>query len=192
MSEEDGKEKIIREYHNYMSTVLNHDTQYICECLLELLAIPMFSSFNNLHFWMDVSPHHFHTHEMTHTMISLSALYDHVSWNYFVEYHGKNICDSHFALLSKFLSAYEQRSVVPLSSLDDLLRMFKAEIERVNREREELYDHEPLLVSFNCYERRFQPTYKPQVVAPRFKYHIHFSIYCDSPIVLYKRIPECK
>jgi len=32
---------------------------------------------------------------------------DKIYWNYFIEYHGKNFCDAHFAIISKIIVNYE-------------------------------------------------------------------------------------
>jgi hypothetical protein len=182
------KPKIIREYHNYVSNVLNHDTQYVRECILELLSTSkFFCNFHTLYFWMDGGPHHFRTHEMTYTLVSLSNLEYTVHWNYFVEYHGKNVCDSHFAILSKYLSAYERQSEVPLTSLNDLVSMFETAIERNNYERIHIFDLEPQIVTFTHYERLVQPSHKKQVKIPHFKQNFHFYIINGSDYLFYKK-----
>ena len=51
----------------------------------------------NLFFWMDNGPH-FKTYEVARFLFTIPKVYNYnIEWNFFVEGHGKSICDTHFS-----------------------------------------------------------------------------------------------
>ncbi len=60
---------------------------------------------------MDNGPQHFRTYELLHVMMELQEhLNVPVQWNHFGEYHGKNICDTHFSLVSRLVESAEKKA----------------------------------------------------------------------------------
>ena len=119
-------------YVNFVSSVLNHDALFVSDCMKKLVALPEFSSVKTVSFWTDTGPH-FRCGEFAHcvfdTLFSITSLTK-VSWNLFLEKHGKNMCDSHFSSLSKWLESAELESHI--ETTDDLISAWKRQIEKDN------------------------------------------------------------
>ena len=105
--------EIVTNYFDYISDILNHDSKFAFDCLNNLIEGDDFSEFevkngNNVYLWADNAGQHFRTFEFLYEFLQLQKRYPNVKFhlNYFAEYHGKNICDSHFARLNSFYNSY--------------------------------------------------------------------------------------
>ena len=89
------------------------------DCLNIVFCLDQFTAFQfeNVYFWTDGGPGHFKTFELVHYFYSLQQkkIFKQVHFNYFIEYHGKSICDSHFSVLSSIIKKYEN-SVAAITS----------------------------------------------------------------------------
>ena len=85
-----------------------------------------FSQFPKCLFWMDGGPAHFRTLELVGYFQTLyeTKIFKKIKWNYFIEYHGKNICDSHFATISSIIKRYEY-SVDSITSTNQLVNILQ-------------------------------------------------------------------
>jgi hypothetical protein len=80
--------------------------------------------FQEIYFWSD-SGSHFRSAEVMHFFFnSLPSLYNKIFiLNFFAEYHGKNIVDSHFDVLSRWFSEGEANQYI--HTLEELIDFFK-------------------------------------------------------------------
>jgi len=113
--------------------------------------------------WTDGGPY-FRNFEMVNYYRSLleNKKFSSIDFNYFIEYHGKNMCDSHFSHISRVISTYET-SVDQISSTDDLIKI--------------------LTDSFNQYDRN-------RTKKPKFNSEIFFLEL--RPIIRNAKISQCK
>ena len=67
---------------------------------------------------MDGGPGHFKTFELSDYFFNLKKnnIFQNVDYNYFIEYHGKSICDSHFSHLSVIINNFENGVAAILST----------------------------------------------------------------------------
>ena len=57
---------------------------------------------------MDNGPH-FKTYEVARFLFTIPKVYNYnIEWNFFVEGHGKSICDTHFSKVSLALKEYSK------------------------------------------------------------------------------------
>jgi len=111
-------------YFDYLSPILSHDSLFIIGCIRKFLAHSFMADFSQVCFWSDSGPH-FRSGELMHFIFEqLPQLYDKQFYmNYFVEYHGKNIVDGHFGVLSRWFK--EAEAVQDIHTIEDLLRVFQ-------------------------------------------------------------------
>ena len=111
--------------------------------------------FDEICFWSD-SGSHFRSAELMHFIFNyLPSIYNKKFFlNYFVEYHGKNIVDSHFGILSKWFK--EGESIQYIYTIDELINYFKNKTQNYNNYTFEIYSHikskkfiNKLLISLN-------------------------------------------
>lgn len=101
-------------YFDYISNCLTHDTEYVTDCLQKLFDSEEWKAFDitkSIRFWMDNGPQHFRTYEWLNDFHNFSERFNKekisMECNFFIEYHGKSICDAHFSLLSRY---YQQKT----------------------------------------------------------------------------------
>jgi len=94
--------------HNwtFCSNNLTHDSFFVKGALRQMFQTKEFKQLQiqSISFWMDGGPH-FRSHEFNCFFLDLfrSKEFNEVNWNHFIEYHGKNYCDSHFSVVSHIL-----------------------------------------------------------------------------------------
>jgi len=94
--------------HNwtFCSDNLTHDSFFVKHALNQAFETDEFKALgiHSISFWMDGGPH-FRSHEINFVFSDFyrSKRFKEVSWNHFVEYHGKNYCDVHFSVVAHIL-----------------------------------------------------------------------------------------
>jgi hypothetical protein len=186
-----NEEPLKKSHFDFVSNVLTHDTLYVTECLDKFFGSDLFTkrNFKKVFFWFDNGPHHFRTHELTAYFFRLKPRLnlDRLQWNFFVEYHGKNFCDSHFSLVSRFLRDGLRKESLTLKTEQELVTFLEAAVKSSNELKArrlslrkkplpEGFNTEPLDVKFFLYTREVTPQTKPQMVMAGFKSFYTFEI----------------
>ena len=131
----------VTSYFDYISDVLNHDSKFAFDCLNNLIDGDDFSEFNvkngnNVYLWADNAGQHFRTFEFLAEFFQLQKRYPNLKFhlNYFAEYHGKNICDSHFARLSSFYNSYTKSKEFadPIYTTNEFISLLKQAVFKSN------------------------------------------------------------
>lgn len=105
----DASGDIKKHFYDIFSKCLNHNSFFVMKALENVFNTNSFKEhkFKRIIFWMDNGPGHFKTNEMVYNFREIQdKLKVQVCWNYFTEYHGKNVCDSRFSIISRFLEDY--------------------------------------------------------------------------------------
>jgi large subunit ribosomal protein L32 len=156
-------------YFDYLLPILSHDSLFIMDCIRKLLDHPFMTRFHDICFWSDSGPH-FRSGELMHFIFKkLPAVYNKTFFiNYFVEYHGKNIVDGHFGVLSRWVSQGE--TVQNIYTIDDLLIYFrnKAFIQQT------YYNTSFPLIEFDIYQRLYPRTQIHKLVIHNFSSYLCF------------------
>jgi hypothetical protein len=120
-----SKSIIHTRYIDYVSQILNHDADYVIDRLHSLIQQHLIPNhINKVHVWTDKGPH-FHCAQLAYDLLySIPTRYSiSVSWNTFIEHHGKTAVDAHFSLLSRWLKEAEtQRHIITTADLLEVWR----------------------------------------------------------------------
>lgn len=129
------------DYFDIFSDLLNHDSQFVISALELIFKSDQFQQYNirNVNFWMDNAPAHFRTKSIIGYLCNLKSnqRFEKITLNYFTEYHGKCICDSHFALISRYYEDCSKRTNIMISTTDQLMDLLKSAFH--NNRRNEQY-----------------------------------------------------
>jgi len=175
-------------YFDFVSECLTHDTTYVKESLEILFASSEWKSLRitgDISFWMDNGPQHFRTFEFLSVFVDLSKRFvkssQKLTLNYFVEYHGKCICDSHFSLLSRYYRDYSQFNEFknPIYTTKQFIHLLETAIAKTNRSATRSQQIPELQVKFFHYKRDRNPVSISQVCAPGFGSYYHFALNRD-------------
>jgi hypothetical protein len=87
-------------------------------------------------FWMDGGPH-FKNLELANYFQGLKdrKLFTDVEWNFFVENHGKNPCDSCFSSISSWLISWSSKSKEEIRTTQDVIKAVQAGASLSNERR---------------------------------------------------------
>jgi hypothetical protein len=101
------KGKSEKYYFDIVSTCLTHDSYFVINSIRACFAQPEYKNhkFNNVKLWMDNCPNQFKTRELF-AFFSEQKQFMKFEWNFFIEYHGKNPCDTRFSQISTMLHDY--------------------------------------------------------------------------------------
>lgn len=158
---------LAKRFVNFVSNVLSHDGLFVIDAIKKLVHQP-FWNWSDVSFWSDCGPH-FRNGEVAHSI--LVDLMNHSGidiarseWNLFGEGHGKNLCDTHFSRLSKWLlNAMVKGDVLNTS---DLITAWEEEVRLVNLSRS-LSGDPPLVVNSIQPTRTVRPASKCVLGFPR-------------------------
>lgn len=127
--------QIQHHYVNNISEMLTHDSVSAFEQLHQSLleSLPHIRHVTKVHIWTD-SGNHFRSQELLCNILSVlpkifldNGIRAEVSQRIFVEGHGKNACDGHFSLLSRWLDQIKTQT--HLLSTDQLIAQLKQQSE---------------------------------------------------------------
>ena len=94
--------------------------------------------FDKICFWSDSEPHFCSAELMYFIFNYLLLIYNKKFFlNYFVEYHGKNIVDNHFGILSRWFK--EGESIQYIYIIEELINYFKNKTQNYNNYSFEIY-----------------------------------------------------
>ena len=108
---------IVKQHWDVVSSILNHDSKFVLDSLKLVLhkKQQLVQKFQKLVVWTDGGPH-FCSNETAATLLqtlpSLHNNFTSVTWNRFAPYHGKSPCDSHFSILSRWLSRISRHTKI--------------------------------------------------------------------------------
>lgn len=105
-----------------------------------MLATSTFQNCQELSIWSDNGSNHFRIHEMLAEYMKVKQTYPNwnIHINYFREHHGKNICDTHFSVISRAyqqISNCQQPTDSPITADDLVIQLSKHfnEVETIKR-----------------------------------------------------------
>lgn len=115
------------QFFDFLSDDLTHDSTFVVAALQNVFSSIEFQQLKlkSLSAWMDGAKHFRNFHLAKYFLSLKGHQFDHVDWNYFIEYHGKNYCDGHFALINKIMEDHESsaKECIPdIYSLQNLLQ----------------------------------------------------------------------
>jgi hypothetical protein len=163
--------KLRYKYYDFFSNILSHDSLFATDCLRQLLQSGEFPTLRSLSVWTDCGPH-FRSQEFAHTLlVEIPGNFGmEVAWNFFGEYHGKNVVDSHFGLLSRWLSEAERSTQI--GSIADCIRCIERSVESSNAGKQE---DERLCIKSFVYTRESRPEHRVLLEIPRFSVYQCFT-----------------
>lgn len=97
--------KTKKKYWDFMSQCLTHDAQFVGDCIDQVLSQADFLKEGNrksLIFWSDNCAGQFKNAKLMAKYARLSENGYQVKANFFTQYHGKSVCDAHFALINRY------------------------------------------------------------------------------------------
>jgi hypothetical protein len=89
---------------------MKHDASFVIRCMNYLFQSDDWKGLNieNISIWSDGGPHFKNFELVAFEMSLFNTVAKSVNFNYFVEYHGKCYCDSHFSIISRIIGDYER------------------------------------------------------------------------------------
>ena len=190
----DIKKDIQIQYFTFISECLTHDSTFVLDCMNTLFESQDWINLNVgtksvINLWMDNAPQHFRTFEFINGFYEFSKgifSTNKFMLNYFGEYHGKCVCDSHFSLLSRYYRDYSMSDTFkdPVYTTQDFISLLKYAVNQSNLSTAWLNEHRksttspyPLLqVQFFEYKRTHEESKLHQLIAPNFTSFYHFFV----------------
>lgn len=129
-------------YFDIFSDYTAKNSYFVTKALDAIFNHDVFKSknFKWLSIWMDNGPNHFKTKELFSYFYNIPKNFpiDHVEWNFFVEYHGKSVCDSRFSHVKAMLREYENDPNNPrIISVDQVVSIISEIQQKRNKRQEE-------------------------------------------------------
>jgi hypothetical protein len=109
--------EIDKVYFDFVNDNLTHDAYAVCFYTEQVLDHPFFDT-NRLKVkqcWTDGASH-FRNGAVARVFFDRD-----ICWNYFIQYHGKSICDARFSLISRWLAIYSRSFTGRIDSTQDVL-----------------------------------------------------------------------
>ena len=129
-------------YFDILSDCTTHNSYFVTHALNSIFDHEIFKSknFTSISFWLDNGPH-FKTKELFYYFYEISSKYralKDVQWNFFVEYHGKNLCDVRFSQVKSMIDIYVKNPNNPrLLNIEQIANVLKESQEKYNNERQQ-------------------------------------------------------
>ena len=122
---------LVKNYHTFFSNQLKHDSKFSGTCFSEFFKQQNLQNFENITIWTDGGCH-LRSYELLNTFHQLSENIKGIFiYNFFGEYHGKNIDDVNFGKLSQNFEEIE--SLTKIQIINHLKFFYKQkENERIN------------------------------------------------------------
>ena len=122
---------LVTKFFDCISNNLSKNTWWVQEAMNFIFVLPEWQMLNisKVYFWMDNGPVHFRTYEFQHFLWSLHTtklFHFECEWNYFIEGHGKSICDTHFSKVSQALKSQSKETEIKGSedAINAIRKMF--------------------------------------------------------------------
>jgi hypothetical protein len=101
-----------------------------------------------------------------------------ISWNYFIEGHGKNLCDARFSLISRYIKAYITQKNKKIEKTKDIVRAIREMSEKSMRNN--FQNSEQIVLVINSFPKE-KKTFEIKNIS---NYH-HFHIYFNSRVSVF-------
>ena len=172
-------------YFDFVSECLAHDTTFVTDSLKLLFNSPEWKALQinkEIFMWMDNGPQHFRTFEFLDGFAKFSKQFSEgnqtLKLHYFVEYHGKCICDSHFSLLSRYYRDYSKfhQFSEPVYTTEGYITLLQTAIANTNNSATRKRSIPELNVKFFNYQRDHNPSSIPQLRAHGFGSYYFFQV----------------
>jgi hypothetical protein len=162
-------------YVDFLSEILSHDSLFAGDCLTKLCELPFMRQFREICIWADAGPH-FRSGEFMHHVFRRLPMTHPARFymNYFAEQHGKNICDSHFGVLSRWHK--EGEASRDIRNIGDLLTLFQAKAD-AQAQRGEGANADTV---FEIYSRDTPRSDIHRLVVPHFRAYMGFAMASDE------------
>lgn len=174
--------KVHTKYFDFISECLAHDTTFVSSTMSTLFDSYEWKTLQikkDIHLWMDNGPQHFRTFEFLDSFAKFSKRFSPQKFtlNYFVEYHGKCICDSHFSLLSRYYRDYSKfyQFRDPIYTTEDYITLLETAIANANDSPTRKRNTPELNVKFFIYHREQNPVSISQIRAHGFGSYYFFQ-----------------
>ena len=161
---------------DYFSDILNHDGAFVKDCLQKLLEdiydiCPNLNPFKKVNVWSDVG-NHFRCQEVAHYLIvDLKRLFNvDVTWDNFVECHGKSTVDSHFGVLTGWMKEFAEHKKI--KTAEELISELERKVRKSNRNRRA---SDRSMYRFFIYDQTIRPAKSKRLVIPKIKCFYHFE-----------------
>jgi len=147
-----------------------------------------------VYFWMDNGPVHFRTYEFQYFLWNLSTPPPQqqqssppftCEWNYFVEGHGKSICDAHFSKVSLALSLWSKQqdhvidgTHIAMKAISDMFSCWKSQAEQSNERKKRINKHNASFYDLHLFELIIPqiPTTQNVLRFENMKVYFHFQV----------------
>jgi hypothetical protein len=167
---------------DYLSKDLVHDGHFASSCLSNLFENAEFKKLNatKVSIWSDGASH-FKNHEMTACYDSFQSRFEKFQWNFFIQYHGKNYCDSHFSVISRIIKRFENNEgkIDSLEKLCDVLEKKFQSIKnhyKLDSSRKKIYHRfQNAKISILPFIVPPREDLKPQIKIPGIKQYFSFQ-----------------
>ena len=107
-------------YYDFISNTLNHDTQFVSECLNFILNKLTIGREEKIVIWSDGCKGHFKNRNLVSDIYEISKRYQNVEYRFFPSYHGKNLCDSRFSSIARRLKDRDLSETTKILNLREL------------------------------------------------------------------------
>jgi hypothetical protein len=120
-----------------------HNSYFVGQAIEKIFQHDFFKSknFHSAKFWLDNGPNHFKTKETFGSLFTIPNKFPNITnveWNFFVEYHGKNVCDVRFSVIKSMLDQHNNNPTNErLTTLEQVCEVVGNTQERYNKRREE-------------------------------------------------------
>jgi hypothetical protein len=138
-------DEVKKKFFDFVSECLAHWPEFVKKCFNYFLfyCSKWNIKFNSLSVWCDNGPHFRHKILFDYFASLIKPLdtfhtLEFVYLNFFVENHGKSICDVRFSVLSRFISEYTKSNNI--YSTNDLINCIKIKQEESNKFRNDPVD----------------------------------------------------
>jgi hypothetical protein len=112
----DENDEIKYFYWDFFSRCLNHNAFFVKEALSKIFKHEQFlkHNFKSIIFWMDNAKHFKNKKLVYYFCEFFEKIFKsrvQISWNFFIEGHGKNLCDTRFSFISRLLNNYTNKKI---------------------------------------------------------------------------------
>ena len=112
---------LVKKQISFVSENLSHDSHFVKSAVNKLFENQMFQGIGDISFWSDCA-YHFRSKELMSYFDQKSKEHQgikNITFNFFVEYHGKSQVDSNFGVLTRWLKDGENYKSI--KTIDELI-----------------------------------------------------------------------
>jgi hypothetical protein len=161
---------------DFFSDIMSKDAVFVKECFERVMEkiyqlCPGLAPIKKLNFWTDVGQH-FRCEEVAHyVLVEIPGIFDiNVTWDTFVECHGKSTVDSHFGVLSQWVDDFTDKKKI--DTVQDLVKALQNKIRKSKKDRSA--SNRPMYKLF-IYEQDSRPIKYKRLSIENIKRYYHFE-----------------